>query len=107
MSTKIRAALLTAALALAFATPLTATAASQPIVDDPAAGTVTMVDGGLRMVYDYHQRSVVKSFTLGGTELLNAGMYSAVTLAGSAFDSRTLAADPAVTVTKDQITSSF
>jgi hypothetical protein len=102
-------ALLASALGAAgFSQPARADAA-ETIVNDPVARTVTMTDGDLRMVYDYNGRSVVTSFTEGSTELLNAGMYSAVQLDadGSVLDSRTLTADPAVIVHGNVATASF
>lgn len=117
---RIRAALLALATmagtaGVVAAAPVAAQAAGPPrgnapsIVNDPAASTVTMADGQFRMVYDYGQESAVTSFTMGQTQMLNAGMYSSVQLDsdGSAIDSRHLTASPTVNVRGNVVTSSF
>lgn len=79
------------------------------IVIDKAAKTATLTGGGTTLVYDFDHASTVSSFTLGGTELLDKGMYSAVTLDGdgSSFDSRTLSADPTLHVSGNVLTATF
>ncbi|WP_335982525.1 discoidin domain-containing protein [Streptomyces sp. CA2R106] len=91
------------------AAPQHAAAAQASVVVDKAARTVTMTDGGFRMVYSYGGRSVVTSFTMGGTQLLDAGIYSSVRLGadGSELASTALAADPSVTVHGRSVTASF
>jgi hypothetical protein len=94
---------------VAFTSTSPAAADPQRIVVDQAAKTVTMTAGGYQLVYDYDHASTVSSFRLGDTQLLDKGMYSAVTLDGdgSSFDSRTLASDPSVHVTGNVVTASF
>ncbi|MCL2729393.1 MAG: discoidin domain-containing protein [Actinomycetia bacterium] len=97
--------LLTGVLSL----PQTAAAAQPAVMVDTTARTVTMTDGAFRMVYGYGGRSVVTSFTMGATELLGAGIFSAVQLDadGSRLSSTSLAADPSVTVHGNSVTATF
>lgn len=91
-------------------TPAAAQAAPQAqIVNNPAAKTVTMTGGDFRLTYDYDQESEVTSFLMGGTQLLNAGVYSTVQLDsdGSVLDSRTLTTNPTVRVVGNNVTASF
>jgi F5/8 type C domain len=86
-----------------------ATAPEPDIAHDQAAKTLTLTDGGLRMVVAYGGRAAVTSFTLDGTELLADGMYSTALLAasGTELDSRTLAADPTVKVHGNAVDLAF
>lgn len=91
------------------AAPKAADASAVSIVSDPASKTISMTDGNFSMVYDYDQQAAVTSFTMGQTQLLNAGMYSTVQLDsdGSFLDSRTLAVDPAVSIHGNVVETSF
>ena len=84
-------------------------AATPGVSVDKVAKTVTMTGGGTSLVYDFDHGSVVTSFTLGGKQLLDQGMYSAITLDadGSSFDSRALEADPTVSVRGNVVTAAF
>lgn len=111
---KFKAALISLAtvagtLGAAIAVPNAADASAPAIVNDPASKTVSMTNDNFRMVYGYNKQAVVTSFTMGPTQLLNAGMYSSAQLDGdgSSFDSRTLSADPAVSIHGNVVTTSF
>jgi hypothetical protein len=78
------------------------------ISQDVGAKRVTMTDGDLRLVLDYDRGATVSSFRLGDVELVEAGVYStARTGAGDLLDSRSLPADPSVTVRKNTVTAKF
>ncbi|WP_243063576.1 discoidin domain-containing protein [Humibacter sp. RRB41] len=85
------------------------TVAPVAIQNDTATKTVTMRGGDFAMAYDYDGQSKVSSFTMGGDQLLNGGMYSTVQVDGdgSTLDSRTLTSEPTVKVHGNSVTASF
>ncbi|GAA5190819.1 hypothetical protein GCM10023322_46840 [Rugosimonospora acidiphila] len=89
--------------------PQAAHAAAPTITNDTNHKTVTMRSNGMTMVYQYDHQAVVSSFTMGTTQLLGAGMYSTLTLDadGTSLSSKTLTANPTVTVDGDTVSTTF
>lgn len=79
------------------------------VTENAAAKTVSLTDGDLSMVLSYAGGARVTSLKEAGTELLNAGLYSAAQLDidGSALDSRSAGADGVVTITGNKASVAF
>lgn len=101
-------------VAAALTVPAAATAApggsdGPAVVQNPADGTTTIAGGGLTMTLATRGGAVISSLRQDGTELLSAGLYSSAQLDidGSTLDSRSLGADPRVSVHGDQVDVAF
>lgn len=79
------------------------------VTKDDTAKTVTLTDGDLSMVLSYAGGARVTSLKEGGTELLNAGLYSTAQLDvdGSTLDSRSAGTDAVVTITGNKTSVAF
>lgn len=89
--------------------PGSAAGAPARVTQDRAAKTVTIADGEETMRLAYGTGVSVDSFTLNGTQLLNAGITSEAKIdaTGDELSSTTPAAAPVVAVRGDRVTASF